>query len=854
MGKRPYSGTSYGYGPSKRSAYAPSSHGHSAAQMQDPAQWVEGKLEEWSVGIDRNLHGGKRKKKKVYWVVFRGRRTGIFTDRYDESRLGSNAIHGSAHDWEELVDLFRSRLTPIAREEIRKQRPQQPQEQVQAPSASWTPRATPPPVPESSKTAYETNLSHGDRSPRDYGSIKQEDSGYGSMAGHEPVRQPAHQPAHQPALQTTYELDPGHGDEPGAAVEDRNIDAIKEEMIEEEIKLECPEAGYVLCEEQKEALDLALKGNNLFITGSGGCGKSVLVKALLKGLRAQDKPGVSGGGPNQDEQGEMAAGPRGSSKKNVHLMAPTGQAALNIDGTTTWTFAGWKPDDIKLPVVANSNTASSTRSHRLSIVDKTKARRDTWLRLVRADVLIIDEISMVENKFFTRLSEVITNIRHDAAKNKKYEYLNLDVEATKGAFGGIQVIVVGDFCQLPPIMPFLHCGVCGQNTVTSFTKNVQPKRCQKGPWECPEKGHDAKYHDRDKWAFKSAEWEKCNFKYVHLTQIHRQSDQHFIEILQKGRMGLGLEDGDAQLLLNHETSVENGVKLFGRKGDVESCNKEEFDKLQTGRVHQYLSLDVFKKAEPCDLSQSVIAEYEASSFDTSTACAVHPWHTKHLKSRRPLNVLQEHRYQATLELKDGMPVVLIANIDIEAGLCNGSQGIICGFVNASEAEQPKEPVRQNYKKDKPGFDLAMERYERISEFLSADEKTTKSSVQFPRVVFPNSKGGSYIIGPHCTVSEIGGGHPYNLLSRTQVPLVPGWAMTIHKSQSLSMDRVIVDLSHVWESGQAYVALSRAKSLQGLEIRGADKYKLKKMFTVDPTVKEFMQASGLFDKVKQRSGL
>ncbi|KAF6803832.1 ATP-dependent DNA helicase pif1 [Colletotrichum sojae] len=76
---------------------------------------------------------------------------------------------------------------------------------------------------------------------------------------------------------------------------------------------------------------------------------------------------------------------------------------------------------------------------------------------------------------------------------------------------------------------------------------------------------------------------------------------------------------------------------------------------------------------------------------------------------------------------------------------------------------------------------------------------------FPQVKFTN--GERKVIGPDCAVIGYGDQSPYSYMSRTQIPLTQGWAMTIHKSQSLSLDRVVVDLSRIFEHGQAYVALS-----------------------------------------------
>lgn len=81
---------------------------------------------------------------------------------------------------------------------------------------------------------------------------------------------------------------------------------------------------------------------------------------------------------------------------------------------------------------------------------------------------------------------------------------------------------------------------------------------------------------------------------------------------------------------------------------------------------------------------------------------------------------------------------------------------------------------------------------------------------------PSDNGTQRVISAECRVNEMGDEEPYSLLMRTQIPLVPAWAMTVHKSQGMTLNKVVVDLARSFESGQEYVALSRAISLEGLK--------------------------------------
>jgi len=144
-----------------------------------------------------------------------------------------------------------------------------------------------------------------------------------------------------------------------------------------------------LSAEQQRVVDLIVDGGkNVFYTGSAGCGKSTILKAFVPLLKKQGK--------------------------NVRIVAPTNLAALNVGGQTTWNFAGW---------TVNSMNES---------LDKLKEAahgKETWKKFDMTDVLVIDEISMIENLQFERLSEVMKASRAGKAT---------------GPFGGVQVVVTGD--------------------------------------------------------------------------------------------------------------------------------------------------------------------------------------------------------------------------------------------------------------------------------------------------------------------------------------------------------------------------------------------------------------------------
>ena len=179
-----------------------------------------------------------------------------------------------------------------------------------------------------------------------------------------------------------------------------------------------------------------------------------------------------------------------------------------------------------------------------------------------------------------------------------------------------------------------------------------------------------------------------------------------------------------------------------------------------------------------------------------------------------LNGLKDSRFEAHLDLKLRMPVILLVNLDIGAGLVNGSQGYITDFelhnrhidARIRRSISRKENLRKRQLKDS-----AMDEYmEGLQEKL------------WPVVEFPS---GRRLILPRCEIWEVGDEKPFHFLGRAQLPIVAGWAMTIHKSQGMTLDELEVDLSRSFERGMLYTAVSRARTMEGLRVRSLERYQL-----------------------------
>ena len=393
---------------------------------------------------------------------------------------------------------------------------------------------------------------------------------------------------------------------------------------------------------QKNALTLMLKGKNIFLTGPAGTGKSEIINCFVKNR------------------------PR---SKRVHITSTTGISAIKIKGRTIHSFAGIGTGTADVEVL-------------ITRILKERPLKEKWRSV---DVLIIDEISMLSAELFDKLEAIARCVRQSVEP-----------------FGGIQIILCGDFLQLP---------------------NVEGEFC-----------------------FTAESWDSVvGNNTIELTEIMRQDNVQFQRCLNAVR--IGAIDADTRRLLEERVGAElddsfSGIlptRLFPTNREVDILNDEELDKLaEAGR--EFIEYEMKITPYP-----SVKTQWLDSTIEQFVKRTIFP---------------------TSVQLCIDAQVMLLSNLDQDAGLVNGSRGVVTGFVE-----------------------------------------------QYPRVKFAN--------GREETITEATIEHEDNhkpILRATQIPLKVAYATTIHKSQGASLDCVEIDLTEIFECGQAYVALSRARSLNGLVLR------------------------------------
>jgi len=184
----------------------------------------------------------------------------------------------------------------------------------------------------------------------------------------------------------------------------------------------------------------------------------------------------------------------------------------------------------------------------------------------------------------------------------------------------------------------------------------------------------------------------------------------------------------------------------------------------------------------------------------------------------------------TIEVKKGAQVMLIKNMD--EGLVNGSLGKVIAFMTEATFEiYHKNPDILD--EGVPLGDLE-EDEQRERATLKVKNTAPNSGKEFPLVRFISTDGTSrdLLVMPEEWKVELPNGEVQ--AQRSQLPLILAWALSIHKAQGQTLERVKIDLKKIFEKGQAYVALSRATSQAGLEVRNFDKSKV----MAHPRVAEF----------------
>ncbi len=413
-----------------------------------------------------------------------------------------------------------------------------------------------------------------------------------------------------------------------------------------------------LSSKQIEALKAFRLGSNIFVTGGAGSGKSHLLNFFKINF----------------------------AQFGLEVTASTGVAAINIGGVTIHSWSG-----IGLANMPISQIISNLFTKKL-----TRVRR----KIMQAKALAIDEISMLSGEVFDILDKVFRAVRQNDLP-----------------MGGLQMVLFGDFLQLPPI-----------------------SRNSDGPDFC----------------FNSKAWQDLNLELFVLEEIFRQKDQKFVKILNNLRFGK-IEEDDMVALNSRVKAKDNNLAirptiLTTHNSKVEQINQEELKKIpQLETSYQATYSGDINKIE--FLKRNCIA-------------------------------------QDSLKLKIGAQVMMVKNTYQKDGIINGSLGIVRDF---------------SQKKSYP-----------IVEF-SGGKILTISPEEWLVERFDEEKRVMVIDAV-----------------LNQVPLILAWAITIHKSQGLTLDKISCDLSNVFTHGQAYVALSRARSLDGVFIESIDFNKI----TSDPAAVRF----------------
>lgn len=401
---------------------------------------------------------------------------------------------------------------------------------------------------------------------------------------------------------------------------------------------------------QKDALNILMMGKNVYLTGQAGSGKTHTLNLFINYLKKYKVP--------------------------IAITATTGIAATHLNGGT---IHSWSGIGIKSQLTQHDITKILGNEKKLA-------------QLRDSHILIIDEISMFHSYRLDMVNQICKIARRDTR-----------------SFGGLQVILCGDFFQLPPIN---------------------------------EPGFE-----RSGFAYKSDAWKELNLTICYLDEQHRQLDDSFLKILNDIRSQEVNEYTFEKLSTRMNKELLGNLiptKLYTHNADVDAINNFELEKIDKP-VCKYIMTTQGNKEIIELLKKGCLAPAE-------------------------------------LLVKVGALVMFVKNNHAK-GYINGTLGRVKGI-------------------DKEGYPI-------VQTYSGREIVATPASWKFEE----NEK----------VLAEI-----------NQVPLRLAWAITIHKSQGMSLDAAEIDLSKTFAYGMGYVALSRVKSLEGIRLIGINPT----AFMVDNDVAKF----------------
>lgn len=332
---------------------------------------------------------------------------------------------------------------------------------------------------------------------------------------------------------------------------------------------------------------------------------------------------------------------------------------------------------------------------------------------------------------------------------------------------------------------------------------------------------------------------EANFHHVHLRKVYRQKNRDFQLALMDIREAKAESRRVKNLVDTCCTPLENreGLEIpAGIKPTILYCTNQNVDRENS--VNLAKLTDKGKTFTATD-STSVSIDVNEGSRSTVDAMLTKNSFFKDCSAAKEVH------------LKVGAQVMLLQNLDLQKGLVNGSRGVVEAFKLVPVVKDilhGQERLIGPDDMDKfPGCRFEDLKFNQKTDFEGKIWRICRMD-RYPLVRFVNNI--SKIIVPHTFERTL---YRQGRCQREQIPLRLAWALTIHKSQGATLDFVVCDLQGCFTSGQAYVALSRARSMMGLQIRNFSS----KNVTADPLVEAFYDALDRHDMntfLEERAGM